>query len=77
VSKAQLHESVKIFHLRLSVVDAIRVHGLDRDSGLAKTKAAERQSILPFAKPPLDILSRASQRERNELTLRNPMIARQ
>jgi hypothetical protein len=77
VSEAQLNKSVKIGRLRLSVVDAIRVHGLDRDSGLAKPSGAERQSILSFAKPPLDILSRASQRERSELTLRDPMIARQ
>jgi hypothetical protein len=45
---------MKIAYLRLSEVDAIRVHGLDSDSGLAGSNAVGK-SILPVAKPPLDI----------------------
>ena len=54
MSKAQLNESMKIAYLRLSVVDAIRIHGLDSDSGLPGSNAVIK-SILPVAKPPLDV----------------------
>ena len=54
VSKAQLNESMKIARLRLSVVDAIRIHGLDSDSGRAELHPLG-ESVVPVAKPPLDI----------------------
>lgn len=56
MSKTQLDESVKISRFRLSVVDAVCVHRLDRNSGLTEA-AAIRERILPFAETPVYIAS--------------------